>query len=83
LKQKEDKIKIASIDIPSGWDVNEGKKNSNFIPDMNVSLTLPKLGILDFCGFHYLGGRFVPNKMFIEMGLKKPNYINNELIIKL
>jgi len=82
--RKENKnLNIASIDIPSGWDVNEGQKSSNFIPDMNISLTLPKLGLLGYNGLHYIGGRFVPYKLCKEMNLKIPKYHKSEMINKL
>jgi NAD(P)H-hydrate epimerase len=34
--------KILSIDIPSGWDANEGNINNLFIPKYLVSLSIPK-----------------------------------------
>lgn len=83
IKSKNNNLKIVSIDIPSGWDVNEGKKESNFNPDMNVSLTLPKLGIIEYDGIHYLGGRFVPKKLYEEMILKNPLYDKGQLVIKI
>ena len=69
---------IVSVDIPSGWDVEKGKipfpvKDVNgegetefagLEPDVLVSLTAPKLGVKEFRGQHFLGGRFV-NKLVI------------------
>lgn len=55
-----------SIDIPSGWDVENGPVTTTtaakFIsPEMLISLTAPKLCARHFNGkHHYLGGRFVP-----------------------
>jgi NAD(P)H-hydrate epimerase len=49
-----------AIDIPSGWDVEEGDKQGRGLnAAMLISLTLPKKGAKDFKGVHYLGGRFV------------------------
>lgn len=50
---------------------------------MNVSLTLPKLGVLDYSGIHYVGGRFVPKKLYDEMNLKNPLYEKSELVVKI
>ncbi len=54
---------IASVDNPSGWDVEAGPEDLEeaIEPEMLVSLTAPKRGARFFKGrFHYLGGRFVP-----------------------
>lgn len=65
---------ILSVDIPSGWDVERGRQKletepddqgrtdvvETFMPDALISLTVPKLGVGEFKGKHWLGGRFVP-----------------------
>eukprot|EP00158_Paraphelidium_tribonemae_P005485 Partr_v1_DN27369_c1_g1_i3_m46469 putative Catalyzes the epimerization of the S- and R-forms of NAD(P)HX, a damaged form of NAD(P)H that is a result of enzymatic or heat-dependent hydration. This is a prerequisite for the S- specific NAD(P)H-hydrate dehydratase to allow the repair of both epimers of NAD(P)HX (By similarity) len=55
-------VPIVSIDVPSGWDVDEESpiNGNRFVPDMLVSLTAPKLCARGFRGVHYVGGRFVP-----------------------
>ncbi|KAF5276235.1 hypothetical protein FQR65_LT04040 [Abscondita terminalis] len=62
---KNTKIPIASIDIPSGWDIEKGEPPEGGIkPDLLISLTAPKLCAKLFSGkYHYLGGRFVPPKL--------------------
>ena len=65
---------IVSVDIPSGWDVEKGKlplpvkdvlgeggeiEFQGLEPEVLVSLTAPKLGVKDYRGRHFLGGRFV------------------------
>ncbi|KAI8326034.1 NAD(P)H-hydrate epimerase [Martensiomyces pterosporus] len=62
---------LVSVDIPSGWDVEQGDvSGSGLRPDMLVSLTAPKLCARQFAGrFHYLGGRFVPPEMARELGI--------------
>lgn len=35
-------IPICSIDVPSGWDVDDGNIKDTFTPDMVISLTAPK-----------------------------------------
>lgn len=52
---------IVSVDIPSGWDVENGNEDGvGFDPDVLISLTAPKEGVRSFKGRHFLGGRFVP-----------------------
>lgn len=55
----ETSIPICSIDIPSGWSVENGPSGSDkFIkPFMLISLTAPKLCANYFNGIHYLGGK--------------------------
>lgn len=53
---------IVSVDIPSGWHVDEGNPDESkyFTPEVIVSLTAPKRGLKGFRGTHFLGGRFLP-----------------------
>ncbi|CAG8767928.1 17202_t:CDS:2, partial [Cetraspora pellucida] len=58
---KETNLPIASIDIPSAWDVEKGNINGRgFTPAMLISLTSPKLCAKQYNGIHFIGGRFVP-----------------------
>ena len=53
-------LPIVSVDIPSGWDVENGNAEGvGLNPDVLISLTAPKMGVKDFKGRHFLGGRFV------------------------
>lgn len=65
-------LPIVSVDIPSGWDVEDGRvpiiiedadgKEATFLgltPEVLISLTAPKLGVKDFKEKHFLGGRFI------------------------
>ena len=55
------KLPIVSVDIPSGWDVEDGNAEGvGLNPDVLLSLTAPKQGARLFQGRHFLGGRFVP-----------------------
>ncbi|KAJ3186980.1 hypothetical protein HDU85_007018 [Gaertneriomyces sp. JEL0708] len=68
-------IPIASIDIPSGWDVETGPNGSSSLqPSMLISLTAPKPAAKHFRGKHYLGGRFVPPAMMEKYQLDLPLY---------
>ncbi|XP_037937006.1 NAD(P)H-hydrate epimerase [Teleopsis dalmanni] len=79
------KIPIASIDIPSGWHVEDGKTDDcDFEPHLLISLTAPKICAKHFKGeYHYLGGRFVPNALQEKYELNLPKYPGNDLCVKL
>ena len=54
-------LPIVSVDVPSGWNVDEGKVDERALePDVLISLTAPKEGVRAYKGRHFLGGRFVP-----------------------
>lgn len=56
----ESKLPVVSVDIPSGWDVENGNDAGlGLEPDVLISLTAPKEGSRKFKGRHFLGGRFV------------------------
>jgi NAD(P)H-hydrate epimerase len=55
--------KILSVDIPSGWDANLGNVHNLFTPQYLVALSIPKKCCENFNGEHYLGGRFIPEKI--------------------
>ncbi|XP_004480658.2 NAD(P)H-hydrate epimerase [Dasypus novemcinctus] len=76
-------VPIASIDIPSGWDVEKG--NSDGIqPDLLISLTAPKKCATLFTGrYHYLGGRFVPPALEKKYQLNLPPYPDTECVYRL
>ena len=66
-KMSEMNDKIISVDIPSGWDVEKGNINNTISPKGLISLTLPKKGVSEFKGKHFLAGRFVPQKLYEVM----------------
>lgn len=78
-------VPICSVDIPSGWDVERGPpKNDGIKPQMLISLTAPKMCALMFDGkFHYLGGRFVPEKLESQYNLDLPKYPGTDLVVRL
>lgn len=91
LSEKNNEVPpIVSVDIPSGWDVNDGPISGslNINPTMLVSLTAPKPASRFFNKpglTHYLGGRFinphVAKKYDIQQLIEK--YKGNEIIVKL
>ncbi|KAK3030168.1 hypothetical protein RJ639_039645, partial [Escallonia herrerae] len=76
---------IVSIDIPSGWHVEEGDTTGEGIkPDMLVSLTAPKLCAKKFCGpHHFLGGRFVPPSIVHKYKLQLPPYPGSSMCVRI
>nr|XP_023884873.1 pyridoxine/pyridoxamine 5'-phosphate oxidase 1, chloroplastic isoform X1 [Quercus suber]POE70140.1 pyridoxine/pyridoxamine 5'-phosphate oxidase 1, chloroplastic [Quercus suber] len=76
---------IVSIDIPSGWHVEEGDIGGEGIkPDMLVSLTAPKLCAKKFCGpQHFLGGRFVPPSVADKYKLRLPPYPGTSMCVRI
>ena len=66
----ENSSKTVSIDVPSGWDVDESAPSQNSLqPAVLVSLTAPKPCSRGFRGDHWLGLRCVPPKLVTKFGL--------------
>lgn len=76
---------VASVDVPSGWHVEEGDVDGTGLrPEMLVSLTAPKKCALKFEGpYHYLGGRFVPPAIRDKYHLRLPPYPGTALCVAL
>jgi len=76
---------VVSVDVPSGWDVEDGDVAGNGLrPDMLISLTAPKEAARKFTGnFHYLGGRFVPPEILAKYELKLPSYPGTAQCVRL
>jgi NAD(P)H-hydrate epimerase len=81
----ETSVPICSIDIPSGWNVENGPENDPkaIKPRILISLTAPKLCARHFSGIHYLGGRFVPPRLAQKYQLDLPQYPGTEMCLKL
>ncbi|XP_078288067.1 NAD(P)H-hydrate epimerase-like isoform X2 [Rhinoraja longicauda] len=76
-------IPIASVDIPSGWDVELGNPKG-LQPDLLISLTAPKKAAAHFAGrYHFLGGRFVPPALDRKYRLNLPPYPGTECVRQL
>ncbi|XP_028911659.1 NAD(P)H-hydrate epimerase [Ornithorhynchus anatinus] len=76
-------VPIASIDVPSGWDVEKGSAEG-LQPDLLVSLTAPKMSARFFTGrYHYLGGRFVPPALAEKYQLALPPYPGTDCVLRL
>ncbi|KAL3278354.1 hypothetical protein HHI36_013684 [Cryptolaemus montrouzieri] len=82
---KSSTIPVASIDIPSGWDIEKGEPSEGGIkPELLISLTAPKMCAKKFEGkYHYLGGRFVPPKLAQKYDLCLPEYPDTDCCVLL
>ncbi|RXN15432.1 NAD(P)H-hydrate epimerase [Labeo rohita] len=80
---KKTTVPIASVDIPSGWDVEKGCPDG-IQPDMLISLTAPKKAANHFKGrYHFLGGRFVPPALEKKYQLNLPQYPGTDCVYQL
>eukprot|EP00741_Cyanophora_paradoxa_P001806 tig00000073_g1751.t1 len=79
------KLPVASIDVPSGWDLEKGPTGPDAIrPDVLISLTAPKACSRHFAGrLHFLGGRFVPPAIAQKYQLALPPYPGLDYILQL
>ncbi|XP_068189061.1 NAD(P)H-hydrate epimerase-like [Antennarius striatus] len=76
-------VPVVSIDIPSGWDVEQGSVGG-LQPDMLISLTAPKKAASLFRGrYHFLGGRFVPPELERKYQLNLPQYPGTDCVLQL
>ncbi|KAI8366728.1 YjeF N-terminal domain-like protein [Radiomyces spectabilis] len=75
---------IVSVDIPSGWDVEQGPTDKvKFQPQVLVSLTAPKLCANHFKGQrHFIGGRFVPPSVAQKFEFEVPTYPGAEQVVE-
>lgn len=79
----QDEVPVCSIDIPSGWDVEEGNPEG-IQPDLLISLTAPKKCARHFKGRrHFLGGRFVPPGLEQKYNLNLPPYPGTDPVVEL
>lgn len=81
-------IPIASIDIPSGWHVENGPDTTEnqraILPELLISLTAPKLCAKYFTGkYHFLGGRFVPPSMQQKYELNLIDYPGTDTCVEI
>ncbi|CAE7595423.1 PPOX1 [Symbiodinium natans] len=76
---------VLSVDIPSGWDVEQGPPTEGAClqPSILISLTAPKMCAAHFTGKHFLGGRFVPPSIVEKYALRLPAYPGMSQIVEL
>lgn len=73
-----------SIDIPSGWSVEQGPSDGDISPQTLISLTAPKLCARYFKGKkHFLAGRFVPPILETKYQLNLPSYSGTDCCVEL
>lgn len=88
LNKLEDKIPIVAVDIPTGWDVDNGpiENEPSYTPSVLVSLTVPKpcsQFIKPNRTAHYVGGRFIPKHFAEKYGFEPFDYKGTDQILKL
>lgn len=79
---KQVKIPIASVDVPSGWDMEEASEDG-INPEVLISLTAPKKCATNFSGKHFLAGRFLPYDIQKKFELNLPEYPGTDCLIQL
>lgn len=83
VNQVKDKIKVVSLDIPSGIDPETGEKYDPHIEaDHILTLALPKIGLKNFDNV-YLVNIGIPNQVYEKLGIKVDHYFKDKDIIKL
>lgn len=88
IQKTENKI-IFAVDVPSGWDVDNGPNKEsgteNYMPNALISLTAPKPCSLKLNKNvnHYLGGRFIPQSIADKWDFQIPNYKGSDQFVKL
>eukprot|EP00300_Choanocystis_sp_HF-7_P040609 c7097_g1_i1.p1 GENE.c7097_g1_i1~~c7097_g1_i1.p1 ORF type:complete len:176 (+),score=28.78 c7097_g1_i1:241-768(+) len=76
---------IVCVDIPSGWDVEQGNVTGEGLqPSVLVSLTAPKLcaSMIPPTCKHYVGGRFVPRAIAEKYSLSLPEYSGDRQFVR-
>lgn len=71
VQKKDSEFPIISVDVPSGWNVDEGDvAKTGFVPSVLISLTAPKESARSFSGRHFVGGRFLPPALAEKYGVQ-------------
>ncbi|GAX14510.1 hypothetical protein FisN_11Hu027 [Fistulifera solaris] len=84
LKKAQDCALVVSVDVPSGWDVDEGDvAGFGFSPQVLISLTAPKGCAMSFEGRHFVGGRFVPPYLEEKYQFRMPRYPGTSQVVEL
>jgi NAD(P)H-hydrate epimerase len=82
--QRQHNIPIISVDVPSGWNVDEGDVSSTgFMPQVLISLTTPKHSSKLFSGRHFCGGRFLPPRLAAKYNIQMPPYPGVSQVVEL
>ena len=72
-----------AVDIPSGWSVDDDTSTADWMPDVLVSLTAPKLCAKRHTGRHFVGGRFLPPALAEKYNIRMPPYPGVQQVMEL
>lgn len=83
--QKRENVKLFAVDVPSGWDVDEGPVSQEYMPDALISLTAPKPCSAKLAPHvkHYLGGRFISKEIAEKWNFDVPQYQGVDQFVRL
>ena len=78
---KKSKIKVFSLDIPSGIDPNKGIIHKTYVDaDYTLTLAIPKKGLKKLNKV-FLANIGIPNKVYSDLKIKIPNYFKDRDIL--
>lgn len=72
--------KIISVDVPSGWEIDNEVQDLKYTPEYNISIMIPKICTKNYPKKHFLTGNFIPKGLKEEFNLKDYIYNNNMYI---
>lgn len=67
---------IVSLNLPSGWDLEQGNSNKRCEPDVLLSITCPLEGTYYLENYHYIVARHKQTNLFKKYGCELPQEIN-------
>lgn len=89
ITEVQDEIPVVAVDVPSGWDVDNGPPKDNtkaLDPKILVSLTVPKpcsAFLHKNSSKHYVGGRFIPKDFANKFGFEPFPYNATDQVLQL
>lgn len=88
-QQKKKGLEVFAVDVPTGWDVDNGPcketYTEDYMPNALISLTAPKPCSVKISPTvkHYLGGRFISQKIADKWDFQVPKYEGGNQFVKM
>ncbi|KAF2084889.1 meiotically up-regulated gene 182 protein [Saccharata proteae CBS 121410] len=83
---RDTKLPVLAVDAPSSWDIESGPPDEGpgkgYMPSALISLTAPKPLVKQFNGTHFVGGRFLSQKLAAKFNLDVPAYEGIDQIVE-